>query len=155
MDLFFLRHAEAENIGMGRADADRVLTPKGEAQSRDVAQWAAAHKVSARLIVTSPYPRARQTAEPVARALGIPLVEDERLSAGSFDLAALTGILADHPDAPAVMFVGHEPDLSRTIADLIGGRVVMKKAALAMVRCDRVARDGGELAWLTTPAARK
>jgi phosphohistidine phosphatase SixA len=49
--------------------------------------------------------------------------------------------------------VGHEPDLSLTIAELIGGgRVDMKKGGLARVDVRGPGLDGGVLAWLLTPS---
>ncbi len=153
--MYFLRHADAEGQGQGKPDSERGLTAKGMNQSVAVARWAAEHKVGPTVVVTSPLVRARQTAEPVAKALGVPLVEDERLSGGRLTLSALQGIVADQDDTDAILFVGHEPDLSEIVGELTGGRVVMKKAALAMVRCDRVADLCGELVWLTTAAARK
>jgi phosphohistidine phosphatase len=50
------------------------------------------------------------------------------------------------------MLVGHEPDFSRTIADLIGGgRVVMKKGGLARVDLESVDPPSGALVWLLAP----
>jgi phosphohistidine phosphatase len=46
------------------------------------------------------------------------------------------------------MIVGHEPDFSRTIADLTGARIDLKKGGLALVR---VAGGGGELLALLRP----
>jgi phosphohistidine phosphatase len=155
MDIYFLRHADAEEREPGKPDAIRALTPKGLDQSREVAQWAAGHKVAAQVVVTSPLVRARQTAEPVAEALGVPLVEDDRLGGGALTLRALMGIVADAGDPEGIVFVGHEPDLSEIIGELTGGKVALKKAALALVRCDRVEDLCGELVWLTTSAARK
>jgi phosphohistidine phosphatase len=155
MEMYFLRHADAEEQGQGKADSERALTAKGMRQSVDVAKWAAEHKVDARVVVTSPLLRARQTAEPMAAALDVPLVEDERLSGGRLTISALEGIVADQDDPEAIMIVGHEPDFSEILGELTGGRVAMKKAALAMVRCDRVADLCGELVWLTTAAGRK
>ncbi len=153
--MYFLRHAEAEEQRPGKGDAERRLTAKGVEQSNAVAKWAAEHKVDAKIVVTSPLVRARQTAEPVAVALRVPLVEDERLSGGRLTISALIGIIADQDDPEAIMLVGHEPDFSEIIGELTGGRVAMKKAALALVRCDRVADLCGELVWLTTAGGRK
>jgi phosphohistidine phosphatase len=105
------------------------------------------------LIVTSPLARARRTAEIVAGELGLGgrLVEDARLASG-FDVARLEQILAAYGPAESVMVVGHEPDFSQTVAELIGGGdVVMKKGGLARVDVAAPAAGGGELVWLLTP----
>ncbi len=50
------------------------------------------------------------------------------------------------------MLVGHEPDFSETIAELIGGgRVVCKKGGLARVDVADSSLDDGELVWLLPP----
>ena len=50
------------------------------------------------------------------------------------------------------MVVGHEPDFSETVAELIGGGdVVMKKGGLARVDVTAPAAGGGRLVWLLTP----
>jgi phosphohistidine phosphatase len=104
-------------------------------------------------IVTSPLARARRTAEIAADALGLrgKLEEDARLAHG-FDAARLEQILAAHPGAGALMVVGHEPDFSATVAELIGGGdIVMKKGGLARVDVTAPVAGGGELVWLLTP----
>jgi phosphohistidine phosphatase len=154
MKLFFLRHGKAENRAeWGGADADRPLTPAGEEAMRREAEVLRAMNLALDLIVTSPLARASKTAEIVADGLGLTdrLVEDARLAPG-FDLARLGQLLATHMPAGPVMVVGHEPDFSETVAELIGGgEVVMKKGGLARVDVAAPAAGGGRLEWLLTP----
>jgi phosphohistidine phosphatase len=83
--------------------------------------------------------------------LGDRLVEDDRLAPG-FDVRRLEQLLAAHAPAGDVMVVGHEPDFSATVAELIGGgEIVMKKGGLARVDVTAPAAGGGELVWLLTP----
>jgi phosphohistidine phosphatase SixA len=50
------------------------------------------------------------------------------------------------------MVVGHEPEFSSTVAEVIGGgNVELKKGALALVDMDDSV-GGGVLRWLLTPA---
>jgi phosphohistidine phosphatase len=154
MNLYFLRHGDAEERKPGQSDAERALTALGRRQSQDVARWLQEHQIRLDVVITSPLVRARQTAEPVASALGVPLSEDERLSGGQLTLKALEGILADGGAPQRALLVGHEPDLSMIIGELTGGRVDMKKAAVALVKCDRIGPNQGELAWLVPPALR-
>ena len=105
------------------------------------------------VIVTSPLARARRTAEIVADELGLSgrLVEDARLAPG-FDVRRLEQLLAAHGPAESVMVVGHEPDFSATVAELIGGGdIVMKKGGLARVDVTAPVAGGGQLVWLLTP----
>jgi len=153
--LYFLRHGKAWSRGDWREDDDlRPLTAAGEALVRAEGRAMKAMGLAPDVIVTSPLARARRTAEVVAEELGMSdrLVEDARL-AGGFDAAGLAEIVARHGDAASLMVVGHEPDLSATVAALIGGgRVDFKKGALARVDVQGPQLDDGILAWLLTPA---
>src|ERR1700686_4214330 len=71
MDIWLLRHAVAEEVSASGRDADRALTPDGLRRAERVARGLAALEPSIDLVLTSPYRRARQTAEPAARALGL------------------------------------------------------------------------------------
>lgn len=154
MKVYFLRHGKAESRTEWRgADADRPLTPAGEEAMRREVEALRAMDLALDLIVTSPFARARRTAEIVADGLGLSarLVEDDRLEPG-FDVARLEQVLAAHGPAETVMVVGHEPDFSETVAELIGGGdVAMKKGGLARVDVAAPAAGGGRLHWLLTP----
>jgi phosphohistidine phosphatase len=102
-------------------------------------------------ILTSPLVRARQTAEVVAERLGVKAIEEPALAPG-FNARRLQDVLKRYPDAGALMLVGHEPDFSRTIAQLIGGgRVEMKKGGLARVDLESIDSPRGRLVWLLAP----
>ncbi len=154
MKVYFLRHgrAESRSAWQGR-DADRPLTPEGEQALRRETRVLRDLDLALDAIVTSPLARARRTAEIVAEDLGLQgkLVEDERLAPG-FDVRRLEQVLAAHEPADALMVVGHEPDFSATVAELIGGgEIVMKKGGLARVDVTAPVAGGGELVWLLTP----
>lgn len=105
------------------------------------------------LIVTSPRKRAKETAQIVAERLQLTdrLVQDDRLGA-NFDAARLSLLVRDHLDAQRVMLVGHEPDFSRTLVQLIGGgSVELKKGGLARVDIADPAVPAGDLIWLIPP----
>jgi phosphohistidine phosphatase len=154
MRVYFLRHGKAEDRATWRGDdAARPLTAEGEEALRREAKALRAVDLALDLIVTSPLARARGTAEIVADELGLGgrLVEDARLAPG-FDVRHLEHLLAAHGPAESVMVVGHEPDFSHTVAELIGGGdIVMKKGGLARVDVTAPAAGGGQLVWLLTP----
>jgi phosphohistidine phosphatase len=148
--LWVLRHAEAEPHGT-RSDSARRLTARGEQQARAAGVALTRLEISFESVLFSPKTRARQTAELAAE--GWPedqrsLLQEHAPLASGFDgahaLRALSAIDADG----RLLVVGHEPDLSRTIADLTGARVDLKKGGLAVVRLEGV---GGELAVLMRP----
>ena len=70
MQIYLLRHGIAEDASPGQADADRALTPEGMKRLREILKRARTASVSPTMIVTSPYVRARQTAEMAAEILG-------------------------------------------------------------------------------------
>ena len=71
MKLYILRHGIAVEPGTPgyETDADRPLTSEGERKMRQIAGAMEALELSFDLILSSPYLRARQTAEIVAEVL--------------------------------------------------------------------------------------
>ena len=155
--LFILRHGLA--VPHGTADIseqDRPLTPKGERRMRQVGRGLAALRLGVDRIVTSPLPRARRTAQIVARELGLvdSLETSTILSAGA-DPHSLRDWLRDRAE-DRLMIVGHNPDLSDLVGLLILGDVgrfpfELKKGGVAALS---VALHSGPLFQLdwTAPA---
>jgi phosphohistidine phosphatase len=156
LKLYFLRHGQAGDRDEWKGDdAARPLTPEGKRRMKREA--AAIRRLDPGLdaIVTSPLVRAHATAEIVADALGIGarLVADPRLAPG-FGPKQLQALIAAQRGAAALMLVGHEPDFSQTITHLIGGgRLDVKKGALALVELEDRATLAGRLVWLIPPKA--
>lgn len=154
MKVYFLRHGIAgERSEWKGDDAERPLTDEGKEKTKSIADTIAQLELGLDAIITSPLVRAKQTAEIVAKKLNLEskMVEDKRLAPG-FDADKLHAILLDHPYGDTVMVVGHEPDFSETISELIGGgRIVIKKGGLALVDLPNAHSQRGELLWLLTP----
>ncbi|HEX9371532.1 MAG TPA: phosphohistidine phosphatase SixA [Roseiflexaceae bacterium] len=154
MELYFLRHGVAANLGPeGSGDAGRPLTKDGIAKMK--AEAGGMRRLGLRIdtLLSSPLVRARETAEIVARELGIELQLADALAPGC-DLARLFDLLAEHRAAERVMAVGHEPDFSTMIAALAGGgRVQLKKGGLGRVDLDVLEEGAGTLLWLLPPRA--
>ena len=161
MELYILRHAVAvarDSAGL-RRDSDRPLTDKGRSKLRGVTRGMTALGLSFDLVLTSPYLRARQTAELVADDLGIE-AQGERTShlAPHGSPRALMDLIASRSSArSSVLVVGHEPYLSQLISVLVAGddrtSITMKKAGLCKLAM-QTARYGrcATLEWLLTPA---
>jgi phosphohistidine phosphatase len=149
---YFLRHGPAADAQTWRgADDDRPLTADGKKRVAREAKTLAALALDLDAIVTSPLLRAKQTAEIVANALKLPVVEDTRLGLG-FGIRALRTVLADRSEAGAILLVGHEPSMSTTIGSVIGGaRIDLKKGALACVDFPDPDTLEGELLSLVPP----
>lgn len=80
MELLLIRHALPVRIDEGAVDgpADPMLAPLGQRQSEALADWLAAEEIHA--IWSSPMRRARETAAPLATALGLEVHIDVGLS---------------------------------------------------------------------------
>lgn len=150
MLLYFMRHGDAEAGRPGQADAERKLTSEGLQRTQQEAAGLVALGVTLDLVLTSPAVRAAQTAEIVARTLFAEL-QPEKLLAGRVTVDTLQEISERHDIGSSLMLVGHEPDFSTVIGELIGGASVeMKKGAVACLTVQGLARGGAVLHWLLT-----
>jgi phosphohistidine phosphatase len=151
--LYFLRHGVAAPAVDGDDDARR-LTAEGEAQLRAATPLWQRLNLRPDLVATSPLPRAVRTAElfcdGVASHLQPTLEPTLAPGAAWGDMAR---VLARHPDARRVLFVGHEPDLSSVVAELTGASSVrLRTGGVACVEFPGVPEPGaGEIAWLLDP----
>jgi len=156
MRVYLMRHGPAASQGAWTGEDDhQTLTAEGRDSVDAVAEQLVLRGVALDRLVTSPLTRARETAEIVAKRLGAAdrLEVDSRLQPG-FDFEDLASILSEHPHAEALMFVGHQPDMSAVISRLIGGGSVQcQKGAVARVDLFSVEEPGGSLAWLLAPAS--
>jgi phosphohistidine phosphatase len=148
MQLYFLRHGEADWPGWTKPDDERPLTDFGKKEVRQVAKFLDRLNVKPDLIVSSPLPRALQTAEVAAEQLKTKLRQDEALEPG-FGISELSTLLKRH-HSKALMLVGHEPDFSSVISALTGGFIKMSKAGIALVDLDPET-EKGRLLWLFPP----
>ncbi|MFO0956879.1 MAG: phosphohistidine phosphatase SixA [Isosphaeraceae bacterium] len=154
--LYVVRHAIAQPHGTpGVADDARRLTPQGIRKFRKVA-LGVARLGSFRVdrIVTSPLPRADETARIVAAALGLEskLERDEALSADR-SADSIREWLQGRPESK-LMIVGHNPSLSDLIGLLLTGSAQpgtfeMRKGAVACL--SSLGDQGWRLEWFVRP----
>jgi phosphohistidine phosphatase len=160
MNLYLLRHGiavEPDAPGL-KSDAERPLTPKGKNRLRQIAKAMDALGLSCDLILSSPYVRARQTAEIVAKALKRQkkLKFSDELAPGGNPKALIQQLNDLRPQPKNILLVGHEPYLSKLLALLTAGNTTMeidfKKGGLA--RLETIELSYGRcatLAWLLAP----
>ncbi|MFC4606191.1 histidine phosphatase family protein [Rhodococcus kronopolitis] len=113
MQLLLIRHALPERIltADSPAGADPGLTPQGHTQAARLPAALTAYPVSA--IVSSPQRRALETAEPLARALGLAVTPDTGLAEydhGRSDYIPIHEAKEVAPEAYARILAGHLPD---------------------------------------------
>lgn len=155
MEIYILRHAIAEDAGPGIPDSARALTAEGRDKLATVLKRAHSAGVKPSLIISSPYKRARQTAEMAGAALDCSqIVEDEVLVPESSP-KAVWEIIRRHRHEDSILLAGHEPLLSMAAAFLLGVpqlQIDMKKAALLRIdQEDFGATPHGVLRWMLTP----
>ena len=151
MRLYIVRHGEAE--GQLTTDQARALTPRGREDVEQLWEALAQRGVRPSRLISSPYVRARQTADiiaarfpQVARAEmdsitpdGEPeQVIDELLSLGAGDGWTL---------------VSHMPFVDLLCSSLVAGqRCSFPVGSVACVELEVLAAGGGRLLWLRSPA---
>jgi phosphohistidine phosphatase len=147
MRLFLLRHGKA--VARDEWDEDDSLRPlsKGGVVHAERVLSALAPFITAQEIFTSPWTRARQTAEVASSIWKLPLQEVDWLAGGAADAAERTRHLNKDAD---IVLVGHEPDLSLLAKHLCGAAMGLKKCGLAILE-GRPAPEGMELMALLPP----
>lgn len=153
MRLLLVRHADADTVAS--SDDARRLSEKGHKQAKAVAKYLAALDLKVDRILTSPLPRAKETAAYLVEALGKKeCIEDARLAPGMQPEEACE-ILKDGDEEEFVAWVGHEPDFSRFLAWLIGlddpHHIEVKKSGVALLEIETPRRGGGILQVLLPP----
>jgi phosphohistidine phosphatase len=160
MNLYILRHGLAVDPGTPGypKDSERPLIPKGESKLRKIAKAMQELGISLDLIISSPYVRARQTADIVAKAYGArgSLELSEELTPGGSPRQLIESLAHRKPEPREVLLVGHEPYLSELISLLISGdtslSITMKKGGLCRLTADPLEFGRcASLDWLLTP----
>lgn len=158
MILYLLRHGEATPLGEQgiRSDAERPLTDRGRADVQALADRLAALDHIPGVVLCSPLVRARQTADAlVSRWENKPAIQECAALALDGDrdevMAALRKL-----GAGSVMLVGHQPDIGKMTAWLIGSRKARIDFATGAVACLETRRElekgTAALVWMVTPA---
>jgi phosphohistidine phosphatase len=133
MELLVIRHAKAEDQSASGTDFDRALVEKGFAQARRLGAFLKRIDRRPDVVLTSPLVRARETAETLCEAAGMPgPVVQGWLACGMDPEMAIRELVA-FSDFERVAIVGHEPDLSSLIEWLLGcsgSSVEVKKASI-------------------------
>jgi phosphohistidine phosphatase SixA len=136
------------------------LTAEGAERYRRVVERLALAGVAPARIATSPYTRCRQTAELWSAGLpdSPPIDELQALAPGS-DLATVSAWAKANASAGDLCCVGHNPDVERIVASLVGSSTVVARFAKGAVACLRFdhapngrfdGRTAGMLEWHCT-----
>jgi phosphohistidine phosphatase len=160
MNLYIIRHAIAVDEGTAgyESDSERPLTDKGRKKMRQIARGLRNLGVEFDLILSSPYVRARETAEILAEVFKmkknitftenlIPMANPE----------LLIGEINQAYSVDSIAVVGHEPHLSTLIGILIAENakidLTLKKGGVCHITADDLHHNDhrATLEWLLTP----
>jgi phosphohistidine phosphatase len=154
MRILFIRHAAAaDQAASGHSDLDRPLTDEGREEARAMFKALAGLYPRPNLIVSSQAARAIETAEIFFSCFGkAKRIESELLNPGSDfkDFQKLIAGLSGRPEL--VVLVGHEPDFSRILGQIIADgclRIDVKKASCIEVDINSLCK--GELKLMLSP----
>ena len=156
--IYLVRHGIAAPAAAGMSDADRPLTPAGERKVVRIARGLKRLGVEPDAVVSSPLPRAADTARLLMAGLapGVEVELDSVLSPGSAASAAMQ-VMTAYRGARQLMLVGHEPGMGELASQLLTGSATLaslpfKKGGVAAIRVGALPpRAPGMLLWLLTP----
>ncbi len=158
MELYLLRHGIAVDKGTAgfSRDSDRPLTDQGIEKMYRIAKAMKSLELTFDLILSSPFVRAKQTAEIVAEVLGLgrALRFSANLAVGGDPEMLVKEIKPENSER--ILLVGHEPYLSTMVSVLVSGHdglsINMKKGGLCKLTMNSL-RFGqcATLEWLVGP----
>lgn len=159
MNLYIIRHAIAVDRGTPEYadDSQRPLTDKGKKKMRQIAKGLHTLGVDFDLILSSPYVRARETAEILAEV--IKTKTDIAFSENLIPMGDPDFLIAEMNEkysANSIALVGHEPHLSALISLLVSDNasldMTLKKGGVCRLSADDLHHTRKTtLEWLLTP----
>jgi phosphohistidine phosphatase len=155
MDIYLLRHGKAESGAPGMSDRDRELTPEGAASMKEELPGIKNNIPRLDHVLTSPFPRAAQTARIAASAFGLEdKVEEIHALAMTNGNQELLERIEQLPSDCSVMCVGHTP-LMGELAEFLSGAqdaYAIKKGGLAKISFPGKPQAGkGSFQWMLKP----
>jgi phosphohistidine phosphatase len=131
--LTLMRHANAQWKDPQISDFDRPLNRRGTSEAEAMSRRLIELKLTPRIVLASSARRAQQTADIVARELGIPprsiRTDDSLYLAAAADI--LRVIHTTGPRIPHLMIVGHNPGITE-LANLLAPSAHVELATAAM-----------------------
>lgn len=153
MRLYIVRHGDAER--RAPTDAERPLTPVGRTQVRSLWRTLNREKVQVRRLVTSPYQRARETAEIIADVnSGMPAVEVNPLLVPEAALEDVLSWLDQQGDSEGLALVSHMPLVGLLAGCLLeggGGRFPFSVGTVACLDVEAAVPGAARLLWVRGP----
>ena len=155
MNLYIIRHAIA--VDEYEDDSQRPLTDKGKKKMRQIAKGLRALGVDFDLVLSSPYLRAKETAEILAEVFKVKadvVFSDNLVPTGDPDL--LISEMNEKYNAHSIALIGHEPQLTALVGLLVSENAIvdmsLKKGGVCRLSADDLHHTRkATLEWLITP----
>ena len=159
MLLYIVRHAIAVPHGTpGCAEDDRPLTAEGIEKMQKAARGLRGLSIRPDLILTSPLPRALQTAHILLKTLdGEPPLETLASLSPGGNRRDVYRELQQKESLESIMLVGHQPSLGEIAGEIAWGSaenyVELKKGGACCLQLEKLRpTPSGTLLWLATPS---
>lgn len=159
MKLYLIRHSNAVDPGTPEYedDSQRPLSEKGREKMRKIASALVGLGVKPDVILSSPFARAAQTAEILAKRLKYKneiAFSDSLVPVGNAD--TLIGEINEKYSVDELVLVGHEPSMSALVGVLAAGNsevsVNFKNGSVCCLSADDLhVERRAILEWLLTP----
>lgn len=159
MRIYLIRHSNAVDPGTPgyEDDSQRPLTEKGRDKMNKIASALKKMHVKPDLIVSSPYVRARQTAEILAKVMKYKrniCFSDTLVPMGNSE--EIIGEINEKYDVGELVLVSHEPFISNLIGTLVAGNpdiaINMKNGGICCLSADDLHMERtAVLEWLLPP----
>jgi phosphohistidine phosphatase len=157
MEVYLLRHGISEDDSPTGKDSDRRLTDEGRRKTREVMKVIAEAGLRPQAVVSSPYIRARQTAEVAMEVLGSKdaLQFSDNLVPESDPQDIWRELRNGYSSFGSVLLVSHEPLMGRCTGFLLGVpelTVDFKKSGIIRIDLEPVGvHPRGVLKWMLVP----
>jgi phosphohistidine phosphatase len=153
--IYLVRHGIAEEANILKPDSARELTDEGRAKVQKIGARLAQMGIKPHLIVSSPYTRAIQTADILAKELEYigERLQDNRITPnGRYE--SFSALFQEVKSNREIMFVTHDPCVSYLAGSLCGAQnfnIDYKKAAVTCIGIGRQSPPLGSLLWFAPP----
>jgi len=157
MNIYLIRHALAEDETPEKEDSQRALTDKGAKKMRQIAKGLRKLGVEFNVILSSPYLRAKETAEILGDVFKIKkqvVLSDNLMPMGDPDL--LIAEINEKYAVDTIALVGHEPYLTRLVSLLSAQAapvdITLKKGGVCRLVADDLHHaHQATIEWLLAP----
>lgn len=158
VEIYLMRHGIAEELRPGGTDAERRLTAEGRSKVVEIAKGLERIGVRPDLVLSSPLPRAVETARLVIKTVGsVRKIEILATLGPGYDPRTTLDSLAGHRGASRLLMVGHQPHLGELASLMMTGTptlasLALKKGGVAAFAADSLPpRAPATLLWFMTP----